>query len=205
MDKLSSLSLSFDRVLVQIIVPGLIAIFPFFLLFLRSHPDCKAYFYSNPPITITAISLLSLISGLFLENLGGRWEKSIMDTRLQREYPDFDQIWKRYLQCNFNGNEPVGQSYFRNIVLRMKFELSAGIAMVPMTVGLWLLHFEKPIFTNCLLACLFLLILPVLIALYLLCIEAPSSARILAETRALLVSGKEGAGHEKEFHNDIHP
>jgi hypothetical protein len=33
MEKLTSLNLSFDRVLIQLVIPGLIAIFPYLLVF----------------------------------------------------------------------------------------------------------------------------------------------------------------------------
>jgi hypothetical protein len=187
MDKLSSLNLSFDRVLIQLIIPGLIAIFPWFLLFINSHYNANSYFHNNSTITITTLTFLALIAGLLLENFGGRIEIMWFDVLNKRKDPNYMTIWNKFLQLNYDGKEPIGHRYIRNIVLRMKFELSAGIALIPMSVGLEMLHKEKNIFSNGFIAFLVIYLVPWLIAIYIVVIEARSSSKVLAETRKLLV------------------
>lgn len=186
MDKLTSLNLSFDRILIQIIVPGLTAIFPYFLLFLNHHPKAKDYFYNNQSVTITAITLISLIAGMLLENFGGRFEVCYLDWRIQKRNSDFDVIWNKYLSISYK-DEPIGQRYLRNILLRLKFEISMGIAMIPMMKGLLILNYQLHIFESFYLTLLLMVLMPVTISIYLLFYEARSSSLILDKTRRLLV------------------
>jgi hypothetical protein len=186
MDKLTSLNLSFDKIVISVLIPGIIAIFPFFLLYLHFHPSAKDYFYLNQSITITTVTFISLIAGMILDNIGGRFEVGILDVRIKRKISDFDETWNKFLQLSYK-DEPVGQRYLRNILLRMKFEISTGVALIPMTIGLLILNHFKPIFSSCIWTYLLLFTTPLLFSCYLLFIEAPSSAVILARTRKLLV------------------
>ena len=133
MDKLTSLNLSFDRVLIQLVIPGLIAIFPWFIFFLNVHAHAKSYLHSNTNVTILAIIFLSLITGLIIENMGGRLEVWWLDERNKKKYKNYGDIWDKFLLLVYEKNEPVGQRYLRNILLRMKFELSTAIAMIPLS------------------------------------------------------------------------
>jgi hypothetical protein len=185
-DKLTSLSLSFDRVLIQLIIPGLIAIFPWFIYFLGFHFYARKYFHDNSTITLTAVTLLALIAGIFLENIGSRIEVFWLDKLNARKFENYDNTWHKYLQISYAENEPIGQRYIRNILLRMKFELSTAVAIIPMSIGLIFVNYARAIFGNCCGAILLLYIVPFVLIVYLL-YEARSSSEVLARTRNSLV------------------
>lgn len=187
MEKLTSLNLSFDRILIQILIPGLISIFPYFLLYLNFHPNAKSYLLQNQSVTITSVSFLSLIAGMILENLSGRFEVLYLDKLNRKRDSDFDSIWENFLKITYEKGEPVGHRYLRSIILRMKFEISAGIALIPMFIGLLILNFYKPIFDYWYWVVILLIIAPLGFSAYLLFCEARSSSRVLANTRKLLV------------------
>lgn len=188
MEKLSSLNFTFDKVLLQIVIPGLIAIFPWFLLFIHSHPNAKNYLIANPSIIITTLIFLSLIAGTILENLGGRFEVLYLDYKNSKKDSEYEEIWKKFLLLKYTGEEPIGHRYIRNILHRMKFELSAGVALIPMQIGLIILNNQRPIFENHVQTCILIIFFPLAICLYLLFVEAPSSSKVLADTRKVLVN-----------------
>lgn len=186
MDKLTSLNLSFDRVLIQLVIPGVIAILPWFVIFLNTNPQAKTYLNSNTNVTILVIIFLSLIAGLILENIGGRIEVKCLDKRNKQKDENYEEIWNKFLMLTYDNNEPIGQRYLRNILLRMKFELSTAIAIVPMIIGLIFMNCYSSIFNNGIAFILIILVIPILFIIYLL-YEAVSSSRVLATTRKLLV------------------
>lgn len=160
-DKLTSLNLSLDRVIIQLIIPGLIAISPYFIIFLNYHTDTRHYLFTNVTITIGVLAILAIIAGLFLENFGGRIEVMWFDKINAKVDPNHQATWEKFLQLSYTA-EPVGQRYLRNIVLRMKFELSMGMAIVLMWGGNIWLDRIAPIVENCILKFVLLYILPLL-------------------------------------------
>jgi hypothetical protein len=186
MEKITSLNFSFDKVLLQLVIPGLIAVFPWFLLFIDTHAHAKQYFQHNTNITIITVVFISLIVGILLENLGGRLEVEVFDKWNKAKDSNYDQTWDQFLQMKYKGDEPIGQRYLRNILFRMKFELSSCIAVFIMALGLTILNLNFPILSNNLNAICCILILPVSLSCYFF-YEAYSSSKILARTRKLLV------------------
>jgi len=47
MDKLTTLNLSFDRVIIQLVTPGLIAAYPYILLFFKERGDAADFFFKR--------------------------------------------------------------------------------------------------------------------------------------------------------------
>ena len=187
MDKLTTLNLTFDRVLIQLIIPGLLACFPYLLLFFEVQPAILAFFLSNGVTLIaTLVILLSLISGIILENLGSRIEVHYYDERQLKNDSEYLDVWDKFLQLAYD-KEPIGQRYIRNILFRMKFELSVGAALVFMTIGLGIYNYTHTIFTNLWLNILVIYVTPLVGTLYLIFIEGWQSSKILHATRKLLV------------------
>jgi hypothetical protein len=187
MEKLSSLNLDFDRVLIQLIIPGLFAIMPWFIIFLNHSPFEADFLFGNPPLLVTLIALLSLVAGLLLENFGSRIEVMFFDKKNIKNDSNYLDTWFKFLTLNYDGKEPVGHRYIRNILLRMKFELSFGIAVLISAVGCILLDSQKLIIESCCLKVFLLYILPVCLFYYLIVIEAYSSSKVLASSRKSLV------------------
>jgi len=191
MEKLSTLNLTFDRVIIQLVTPGLIASYPYILLFFQARPDCEDFFLSNKDgLLIAFLIIIGLIVGLLLENIGSRIEVHYYDERQKKEDRKFIKTWQKFLQLQIKNNEdkePIGLSYTRNIVFRMKFELSAGVALLLMAIGLAIYDHNEVIFENCIVNTFFIYVLPIGISAYLLLVEGYSSAKVLAQTRKLLV------------------
>lgn len=192
MDKLTSLPLSPDRVLIQLVIPGGLGALPFIMLACEWSPAFRALLSMDSHFLMVAVcTVLSLVVGILLENLGSRFEVDYIDVRLAKEEsekglkPTFNEIWDRFLQLSYV-NEPVGQRYLRNILVRLKFELSTGFALIGHSIG-FLFYGESCYIFGCRcietiyhLGCWG-------IALYLLFFEAVTTAQVLARTRRLLV------------------
>src|SRR5688572_26274529 len=143
MDKITSLNLSFDRIFVQLILPGLIAMFPGYLFLKEIEPT---YIYNAikaiTPTDGIAMIIFSFILGMIIENIGSRIEVYYIGERQKKKYGnDYLQTWSKYLQLSFE-NEPIGQRYLRTILFRMKFELSFAIALLIGGVSL-IFYFKK--------------------------------------------------------------
>lgn len=187
MDKLSSLNLDFDRVLIQLIIPGLTAVFPWAILFFNHHHVERDLLCNNMPIMVTIITILSLISGIILENFGGLIEVCFYDKKNSKTDPNYLEIWDKFLLLNYAGHQPIGHRYLRNILLRMKFELSFGLAIIPMAVGLVILDNQYIIFESNWWKFFLFYIIPLLTFFYLIFKEAYLSSKVLAKTRKILV------------------
>lgn len=193
--KLSTLNLEFDRVMIQFIIPGLTAVYPWAINLLNRFPLEKSYLIKNTSLLILLISIVSLVIGLFLENIGSYIEVKYLDEknrtrkndRGEFEFPNYDDVWMNFLMLNYDGKDPVGHRYIRNILLRMKFELSFGLALIFMAIGLINLDRQYVLISDCDYKILFFYLLPASAAAYLIFKEAPLSSRVLAKTRAKLV------------------
>lgn len=187
MEKISSLNLDFDRVLIQLIIPGLTATFPWLIIFLNHHKeDCK-YILDNISLLVTISVLISLVTGIIFENIGSFIEVHLYDKRNSKNDPNYLRTWEEYLLLNYAGKEPIGHRYIRNILLRMKFELSFGCALIPMAIGLITLDYQHEIFQYCIVKCLLFYLIPLGTFIYLIFWEGQSSSIVLAKTRKSLV------------------
>ena len=182
----TSLNLDFNKILIQIVCPGIVASFPYILIYLHYHLKAKTYFYHNSSVLITSVILIALVAGLIIENLGGLIEVYYYDKSHKKLDTSFTDTWNKYLQLNIEC-EPIGQRYLRNILMRMKFELSMGVSLVLMTVGLFMLDNVQSIISSCYLKLIFIIILPLVTSAYLILYEGKNSSRILADTRKILV------------------
>lgn len=185
-NKLSSLGLTFDRVLIQLIIPGLVASFPFIIIFLNHYPFEKKLLLDNPALLLPFVGAIALISGIILENAGSLLEVNIYDKQNKKKFERYEEIWQKFLTLKYN-EVPVGHRYLRNILLRMKFELSFGFAMFPMCTGLIILDSQYQLITACYWKIILFIIIPIGSAFYLLFKEAYDSSKVLAKTRKLLV------------------
>lgn len=188
MEKLTSLNLTFDRVLIQLVTPGLITSFPFILLFFDARPDVATFFVQDSKgLLVTAVALVGLVMGIILENIGSRIEVNIYDNLLAQRKRDYFETWEKFLMIQYKGQEPIGHRYLRNILFRMKFELSAGVGLVIMTTGLGIYNIDHVIFKSVGLNLLVVYCLPIATSIYLLVFEGLRSAEVLAECRKALV------------------
>lgn len=187
MEKLTSLNLSFDRVLIQLVIPGLIAIFPYLLVF----TDVEFKTLTTKVQEINTLSTLivifiALIAGIMIENIGSRIEVYYYDWRQKKRHKDYELIWKQYLQLSFE-REPIGQRYLRNILFRMKFELSMTVALLFMVGGFCIYDSVYVILLHPIVIIFAIYILPICLSAYLIFMEGWSGSKVLRDTRKLLV------------------
>jgi hypothetical protein len=188
MEKLTSLNLTFDRVLIQLITPGLLASLPFILLFFDARPDVRDFFLQDSKgLLVTSIVVVALVMGIILENIGSRIEVNIYDNRLAHQRKDYFETWEKFLLIQYQGQEPIGHRYLRNILFRMKFELSTGAGLIIMTGGLALYNMDHVIFKSLIVNVTIVYALPIATSIYLLIFEGFRSAEVLAECRKALV------------------
>lgn len=187
MEKLTTLNLSFDRVLIQLVMPGLIAIFPYLLVFTDVEFNALAMqVQSINTLSTLIVILISLIAGIMIENIGSRIEVYYYDWRQKKRHKDYGLIWTQYLQLSYE-NEPIGQRYLRNILFRMKFELSMAVALLLMVGGFCIYDSVYDILLHPTVVICAIYILPLCIAAYLIFMEGWSSSKILHNVRVLLV------------------
>jgi hypothetical protein len=189
MDKISSLNLSLDKILIQLIIPALVALCPYLLLVFHC-PDIKNYWLNpnNIALFITCLVIIGLIIGMILENIGSFIELKFYDKLNEKSDDKFNQIWEAYLLLNFE-HEPIGNKYIKTILSRMKFELSFGIALIIATLGTYIYNWNYSIFGNdsCIFKISILLIIEIVIAGYFI-YEGYQSSKVLAKTRKILVA-----------------
>lgn len=187
MEKLTALNLSFDRVLIQLVIPGLIAIFPYLLVFTDVEFNALAFQVQQINTLSTLIVIfIALIAGTMIENIGSWIEVYCYDWRQKINHKDYKLIWEQYLQLSFE-NEPIGQRYLRNVLFRMKFELSMAVALLLMVGGFCIYDYIYAILLHPLVIICAIYILPIGSAIYLIFIEGWSGSKILHDTRKLLV------------------
>jgi hypothetical protein len=150
-------------------------------------PSFNAFLLSSEPLLKVLVGVLMGVTvGLFLENLGSMIEVNIHDCRLKAKYSDFDECWKKFLQLSYE-HEPVGHRYLRNLLMRMKFELSMGCALVSLSFGVMIYDWNHVILNEIIERKLIFHFILWIGALYLIFIESYRSANLLATTRKLLV------------------
>src|SRR5579872_6955880 len=110
MDKLTSLNLSFDRMLIMYVIPGFVAAFPWVTYVLHFHQDTKAFLLANNSVSITIMVCVSLVFGLVIENFGSLIEVYWYDRAHAKENVKFDDCWRKYLLLSYK-EEPIGQRY----------------------------------------------------------------------------------------------
>jgi hypothetical protein len=136
---------------------------------------------------VIAVVLVALIMGIILENIGSRIEVNIYDNLLAQRKEAYFETWEKFLVIQYNGQEPIGHRYLRNILFRMKFELSTGAGLIIMTIGLGIYNIDHVIFNSDIINTLVVYLFPLSTSIYLLVFEGWRSAEVLAECRKALV------------------
>jgi hypothetical protein len=124
------------RPFATLVIPGTAATAPYIAGLAYRSPAIRAFVQDHELIFGTLCLLVVVAAGFVLEDVGSRIEKRAW-LPLQGDANE-EGIWWEYLRTAFI-HEPVGQRYLRTIVLRLKFELSFGLSLIPMWLGfLWL-------------------------------------------------------------------
>lgn len=131
-DPTSALKNDSFRQLIVLVIPGATAIGPYILVS-SNYVKSVAKFWDDHPSAFVAIMVVVILTaGLVLEAIGSRiecfWDNCLGD--------DHKQNWDNYLGLNLK-DDIIGQRYLRSVLLRMKFELSMGPALLIHWLGLF--------------------------------------------------------------------
>ena len=189
MDTLDAFKSEIFRPLTTLVVPGSVAAAPYVIIAVDANASFATFWSEHPNYFIAILGVVILAAGFVLDDLGARlesaWDK-LLEAKTRRQNTD----WAAYLCKEFDKDrEPIGQHYIRTIVIRFKFELSFGIALIFNWLGLlWIeLLFKPKPWAPCSFALFsFFLLLPITYLLW----ESYASARLLADTRHILLTGK---------------
>jgi hypothetical protein len=119
------------RPLMTLFSPGVLACAPWMIALMQRSSSFYSLVNENRTEASLVLTLIAIIVGMLLEDIGSYLESTFFDTALDT-HTDGKHMknWYHYMRIAFE-REPVGVRYMRGIVLRMKFELGmAGAALV---------------------------------------------------------------------------
>ena len=181
MDLSSTFKEEVYRTIVVVLIPGGLALSPFLMTAFISNDHLSEFYGNHPNFSAFLLVTCAIAAGLIIENFGSCLEKEI-DQRLERDNPKHMSDWWAYLSVTFE-KEPIGQSYLRTILLRLKFELSMFFSLIIFSIGLII---TSAILCTFNLYILFAIVLATPLAFYLKH-EAYNSCKLLAKVRAKLI------------------
>jgi hypothetical protein len=130
------------RPLSTLILPGAVAISPYFALLRALVPGFAEVVTANRAEAILVTTAGCLFVGLILEDAGSERESAWDDAAGD----ELRRPWNDYLRLAFK-TEPIGHKYIRSVLLRMKFELGSLMALrvaIPGVVALYFLRSGHP-------------------------------------------------------------
>jgi hypothetical protein len=144
MNPISLLNSEIYRPVVTTLIPGFVAITPFFFLIIKSSSMLTKLMNDNIGLTTGVFILIAITVGLLLEDIGSeievRWDACIQKDDSSIKVND---DWYKYLRTTFD-IEPIGQRYLRTMTMRMKFELAMVPALLFAIIGItwieWVYH-----------------------------------------------------------------
>jgi hypothetical protein len=175
------------RPLVSIFIPGAVAITPYLIVAQHRVPGIDAFWKDHDGVFVTLIIASAIAAGLAMEDIGASIEFYLVDAILTRKRPKHRDDWKEYLQLKIK-DEYIGQRYIRDLVIRLKFELSMSPALIICWLGLIWVQCIYSTWT----ACGFLVLSSFLIGVSgIMFLQACLTGMALSDTRALLLSANQ--------------
>ncbi len=184
MDISNSFKSEVFRPIVITLIPGGFALLPYGALGYLCNNKVATYFESHQSGVMILYAFLSIAVGLILEDFGSRIE-AFYDRIANK--PDSTHIkdWNTYLRTYFD-KEPIGVSYIKSLVLRLKFELSFSLSIFVFLIGFCILNSCQALL-SCKAFCGISIALLAL-AIYLL-YESFTGSMLLGKVRKNLLSG----------------
>lgn len=184
MDPLKNISLDVNRIILQLLIPGIFALYPYILLFANRFNNLSI----SDGYLGAIIFILSVSAGLVIEDFASQIESECWDKQNDSKFPERENEWNKYLKFKTLESEmPIAQKYLRTILIRMKFELSFAIALLIMIIGLCILEYYINFCQSCMQFWLVCIILPFSIACYQL-YESKQSSILLIKIRKNIIS-----------------
>ena len=146
MDVLSSFKTENQRSLVVLLLPGILALWPFsVMIYEYIHIQLNL---SESFLVLTSILylILSLGTGFLIDDVGSRIELELIEKKVAKRngitVDKLRKIWDKYLTiCDKKDEEPVLLRYYRHVLMRFKFELNISLSLIIMLLGQFLLRF----------------------------------------------------------------
>lgn len=181
-DILSAFQSDVLKPLASLIIPGAIAISSWFALLLEREQAVRkaAIAYHNETIALLVIAIVFV--GMLMENLGSWIESNILDAMQKRTNRRFIEEWWQYLLVVYK-SDPVARSYLRSLLQRLKFELDSAAGLFVCASGSLLLDLPT-LWRICLPA------LCIVLATFLILIEARTTHKLMGKVRHALLTGK---------------
>jgi hypothetical protein len=124
--------------LVTLLIPGAIALSPYYVALLWKYPNLRDLVGKNHTETSWILVLVMLSLGLLIEDLGSQIETRFDDQADKSSRGSHMRNWYAYLRTAFIA-DPVGRRYIRTLVTHLKFELGLGCSMIFAAIGIvWL-------------------------------------------------------------------
>lgn len=192
-DLLGTDRFGFERIFIQLFLPGLIATAPFIWAFHITHRDLPngevvPFLRGNKEVALVLVFAIAIIAGLVIEDLASRIETAVLD-ELNRKQVDLNlvHIWRAYLKTTTNTTTPLAviPGYNSALVVRLKFELSMALALLFTCSGLLLLLFGGRLHTTPL--TIVFIFVALLLSICYLAWEARDSTRVLHRNRVLIL------------------
>jgi hypothetical protein len=211
-DNLSLLKQDVTRVLSIYLIPGFVATWPFMQTLQEKFPFIGYYLRNNSEVLILTYILVSYTVGLILEDLASNIEYYYADKMAIRDLAKkeleslkitdkdqklakrkeliekhekiFYETWDKFMKIIYtDATTPNGHRVLRNIVLRLKFELSMGLAIILFLIGLTFLnnYINFVIHWYYVLGC-------IVLSAFLLLYESQNSSKVLHDLRTQLVT-----------------
>jgi hypothetical protein len=166
-----------------VIAPGAFASAPYVWLWLSGSPDAREFLLEHDALAVTAILVLSVVSGFAIDSLGSYVEFYCID-QARPDHKEMMDIWWQFLRIAW-AREPIGQHYLRRMVVTFKFELNMFVASFSSFLGVGMLGFVGVSKWN--------VAIPTAAALGIATMffakAARDSSEVLADVRAALVKG----------------
>lgn len=180
---MKNIKFDIDRIILQLLIPGIFAVLPYFLIFINAYDEAKCYFKASEGICTTVLFILSISVGLVLEDIGSLIEFNIWDKINIKKYPKHNEEWERYLKLDLPVNtDLIAQRYLRTVLIRMKFELSFGVALILMMIGLIILNYQIQFISSKITFIIVCIAIPFIISYYILW-KSWNSSKLLIKTR----------------------
>ena len=149
MDVPSTFKSEVFRPLATTFIPGATAIAPYALLVLHYNPALTSFADRFPTLYATILVLAAIAAGMLLEDAGGIIEVSVWDGLIEQETGCHWAEWTAFLRmAPKRDEESVGHRYLRTLTLRLKFELSFGLALMLLWFGLLWLDAVRALWTE---------------------------------------------------------
>lgn len=143
MDILGSDRFSIERLLIQLLIPGLVAMAPFAWLYYMEYRQCDTcgvlgMLRANKEVAFFLCVVLAVGVGMVLENIGGRIEATLLRNMVCRSDINALKVWDLYLRTVVK-EPPVAGYYLTSMLVRLKFLLCFLPAFTTATVGVGIL------------------------------------------------------------------